>query len=232
MRITFILPLKCAKTVEMDPNVTGAEATNILVEKHYFEPGFFSFVYGGIILPSDHPFKNLEDNSRVVVYIKPMEKIQREEQEKKKKDEYFQRMLYLARRVIETAQLPALYSKPPVWEKLEQLRQVSALLNNNQSNIYQLLIHDINHPSVPGLRPDNLFSEILQFLDYYVEENLPPEDELEAQLEELSNAQRDFYKRYEKSFNDKFELISIIQESQNEDELKKAVNEKLNSEQK
>lgn len=60
-------------TLEIDPQATVESVRDELKGKHNFPDGAYSFIYKGKILRNPGPFSSLEENAKVIVYVKAEE---------------------------------------------------------------------------------------------------------------------------------------------------------------
>ncbi|OHT01505.1 hypothetical protein TRFO_31654 [Tritrichomonas foetus] len=56
--------------IEVDPKATIEDARDILIKKHNFPQGQYTFIFKGQILKNPEPFSSLKEKSRLIVYIK------------------------------------------------------------------------------------------------------------------------------------------------------------------
>lgn len=61
-------------TLEVDPKATLEDVRNELHTKHNFIEGDYQFIHIGKILKNPTPFSSIEENSKIIVYIKPQNK--------------------------------------------------------------------------------------------------------------------------------------------------------------
>lgn len=194
MKITFIIPQTTIATVDVSKEATADDVRKLLVEKHNFQDGKYTFIYLGNFLPESNPFKMLPENAKVVVFIKSLERVQQEEKEEKEKKERIKIAEDNIREFMKISQLQQLYTENDIWSNLPELAQVSRLIQNT-SNLYEFVCYDINHTVCPGLDPNDILTIMLYLLDYSIEDNLLPATDFEIDFENLPETKQEMFNR-------------------------------------
>ncbi|EAY03178.1 hypothetical protein TVAG_049620 [Trichomonas vaginalis G3] len=192
IKVSVIVPHKDIVTIEISKDSTAEDAKKILIEQHHFEDGKYAFIYLGNFLSETNTFKHVPNGAKLVVFIKSLDKVQKEEEEARLKKESIINAENNIKEFIKISQLQQLYNNTEIWANLPEMGQVSQLLQN-PANLYEFVCYDCDHTICPGIDPNDILSIMLTLLDYNIEEHLPPVSDFDIELESLNKVQQDIF---------------------------------------
>ena len=195
---------------EIDPNASIEQVRDMLKSKYTLPDGNVFFIHGGSFLRNPQPFSKLKERAKIVIYVKkivpkPAEETNQEIAEAPRQntttrpptdEEMIQHFTPILENIIQMTFLENAYNPEYVfWNCPREVYEISQLLNNHTVSFS--ILQDFVSSHYPFILevfkiPQTFFFDIIGF-KYQTITNVI--SDLEADLQQLSNAQYSSYQR-------------------------------------